>query len=267
MNAALRLAAPPPGPRGSAVAEIAAGFALASASDLDRAALQRRYDRKYLLSREVAADVLAAVRGDYRTVLAGDERLALYDTFYFDTPSLRSYHEHRRGRRPRFKLRIRNYIDRALSMLEYKEKTPRGDTRKLRWKRASMSESLTPADEALLADAVPGLFAEGPLHAEARTVFYRLMLFNARSVERATLDFHLTFERGGRRCAIDGAVVAEVKDGGRGAASPLVSALRQQRARAIPFSKYCVAVAMLGHERSNEFRPALRAIEGGLACT
>ncbi len=251
------------GPRSGPVADLAATFAVASASDLGRAALERRFDRKFLLPAGQAIDVVAALADDYRVVLAREERLALYDTVYFDTPGLRSYHDHRRGRRPRFKLRVRNYVDRELSMLEYKEKTPRGDTRKLRWKRPEMTPSLTSADRALLVEAVPGLFAEGELIPQARTVFYRLMLVNARSVERATLDFQVTLERGGARRAVDSVVVVEVKDVGRGPSSPLVTALRQHQARLLSFSKYCIAVALLGGERCNAFRPSLRAIEGG----
>jgi hypothetical protein len=259
VSAALRLS-----PRAAAVASVAAGFDPATASELERVGLTRRFDRKFLLRVEDAAEVVAAAGRDYRVVLARGERFALYDTIYFDTPSLRFYHDHRRGRRPRAKLRVRNYVDRELSMLELKEKTSRGDTAKLRWERPSMSAELTGLDVERLRKARPGLFSEGALVEQARTVFYRLMLVNVASVERATLDFGLSLERGDERCALDGTVVVEVKDGGRGTQSPLVAALRQRGARALPFSKYCMAVALLGHERANAFRPALRAIEGGL---
>lgn len=251
-------------PRVEAAASAASVFVPAGAAELERASLQRRFDRKYLLRADGAASLLHDIGGDYRVVLARRERFALYDTTYFDTPSLRLYHDHRRGRRPRAKVRVRNYIDRDLSMLEFKEKTPRGDTRKLRWERPALTTELGDDDVARLAGVCPALFSEGPLVAQARTVFYRLMLLNVRTVERATLDFGLTLERGDARCAVDELVVVEVKDGGRGAPSPLVAALRHRAARALPFSKYCIAIARLGHERANEFRPSLRALEGGL---
>lgn len=249
--------------RTGALAEAADRFDVADPRDLERASLQRRYDRKFILRADRAASVLATVGDDYRVVLAGDERFARYDTMYFDTPSLRCYHDHRRGRRPRYKVRIRNYLDRALSMLEYKEKTGRGDTRKLRWRRPCLDATLSAADEARLREGAPGLFAEEALVPQARTVFYRLMIISKHSVERATLDFQLVFERGDARATLDALTVAEVKDCGRGAASPLVSALRGAQARVLPFSKYCVAIALLGHERANAFMPSLRAIEGG----
>ena len=251
------------GPRSGPVADLAATFAVASATELERAALERRYDRKFLLPASQALAVVGALVGGYRVVLARQERLALYDTVYFDTPSLRSYHDHRRGRRPRFKLRVRNYVDRELSMLEYKEKTARGDTRKMRWKRPEITTELTSADRALLLGAVPRIYSDGELVPQARTIFYRLMLVNASSVERATLDFHVTFERADARRVVDSMVVVEVKDVGRGPASPLVCALRQHQARLLSFSKYCMAIALLGDEPANAFRPSLRAIEMG----
>lgn len=259
MSAAIFL---PPPPRATALADAVAAFEAASREELERASLQCRFDRKFLLRADRAADVVRAVTADYRVVLARGRRLALYDTTYFDTPSLRCYHDRRRRRLARFKVRIRNYLDRELSMLEFKEKTPRGETRKARWKRPDLTSELTAADEALLAGARADMFDEGPLVPQARTVFHRLMLLNAGTVERATLDFGLALERGPERRLIEPVVVVEVKDGGRGAVSPLVAALRRHGARPTPFSKYCVAVALLAGERANAFRPTLRALEG-----
>ncbi len=249
------------GVRMPALADVVSAYPVAAPAELERAALTRRFDRKFLLRAEHARAVAESLAGHYRVVLARDERFALYDTVYFDTADLRLYHDHRRARRPRAKVRIRNYLDRELSMLEFKEKTPRGDTRKARWARPDMSLALTADDLARLATVAPALVDAG-LEPAARTAFYRLMLVNAVTVERATLDFHLTLSRGGAERVVDELVVVEVKDGGRGAVSPLVSALHHHHARALPFSKYCMAVALNSRERANSFLPSLRALAG-----
>lgn len=249
-------------PRRGEFAEAVEGFEPAEPADLERVSLQRRYDRKFLVPAALIGAALRSLRDDYRVVLAGGERFAHYDTFYFDTPTLRFYHDHRRRRAPRFKVRIRNYADRGLSVLEFKEKTARGDTHKRRWERPDASPALTDLDRERLASASPRVFAEGDLVPVARTVFYRLMLVSKRSVERATLDFHLTLERDEHSRTLDGLVVVEVKDVGRGQASPLVTAVRRAGGKAVPFSKYCAAVALLAGERANTFRPALRAFDG-----
>jgi hypothetical protein len=244
------------------LAAIIAEYDAAAPADLERLSLQRRFDRKFLVPSATIGEVLRSIREDYRVVLAGAQRFAHYDTWYFDTPTLRFYHDHRRRRSPRFKVRIRNYADRNLSVLEFKEKTSRGDTSKRRWERSELSRDLTPLDLERLASASPRVFAEGSLVPVARTVFYRLMLLNRRTVERATLDFNLALERDDQRRTLDSFVIVEVKDVGRGQASPLIAAVRRAGGKSVPFSKYCAAVALLSGERANTFRPTLRAFDG-----
>jgi hypothetical protein len=244
------------------LAEIIAESATAAPADLARASLERRFDRKFLVPARHVGEALRSVGGDYRVVLAGEARLAHYDTLYFDTPTLRLYHDHRRRRAPRCKVRIRAYRDRDLSVLELKEKTARGDTRKRRWTRPDGEAALTPRDRAHLAEADAGLFTEGELVPVARTEFFRLTLVSPRTVERATLDFDVTLELRGRRRTLANFAIVEVKDAGRGQTSPLVAAVRRIGGKAVAFSKYCAAVALLGGERANTFRPALRAFDG-----
>ncbi len=246
------------------LAAIIAEYAAADPADLERLSLQRRFDRKFLVPAATIGEVLRSICEDYRVVLAGAQRFAHYDTWYFDTPTLRSYHDHRRRRSPRFKVRIRHYVDRKLSVLEFKEKTSRGDTNKRRWERPELSRDLTPLDLERLASASPRVFAEGSLVPVARTVFFRLTLLNRRTVERATFDFNLALERDDRRRTLDGFVIVEVKDVGRGQASPLLAAVRRAGGKRVSFSKYCAAVALLSGERANTFRPTLRAFDGAL---
>ncbi|MFO0558533.1 MAG: VTC domain-containing protein [Polyangiales bacterium] len=235
----------------------------ASADELNRASLQRRFDRKFLLPTDAAGPLLELVAHDYHVVLAGEARFAQYDTVYFDTPDLRFYHDHRRRRRPRVKVRIRHYIDRGFSMLEVKQKTVKGDTVKHRWQRESNEMTLTEAEQALVAGAVAPIKLDVALAPQARTRFSRLMLVGTRSIERATLDFELELEHRARRRPVR-FVVVEVKDTGRGAQSPLLLALRAAHAKQRSFSKYSVAVASLSDERTTSLRPLVTLVDRGL---
>lgn len=250
-------------PRPEALVSVVDAMAPADASDLSRASLQRRFDRKYLLRAESAAALLALVAEDYRVVLAGSARFALYDTVYFDSPDLRCYHDHRRRRKPRFKVRVRHYVDRGFSMLEVKQKTQRGDTTKHRFEREGTELAMTDAEQEHVRSIAPGLFHNGPLVPQARTVFSRLMIIGKRSVERATLDFDLVLECGERRRPVP-FIVVEVKDTGHGATSPLVLALRAAHAKQSSFSKYSVAVASLGGQRTTTLRPLVTLVHRGL---
>lgn len=243
---------------------LAAGFETASKSSLEALALQRRFDRKFLLRAHDAPELLTRVRDEYRVVLAGGERFALYDTTYFDTPDLRCFHDHRRKRRPRVKIRVRHYADRGLTMLEVKQKTASGATHKERWERPYGLDALGEEEFALLRPVCPATLPVEQLGPQARTVFYRLMLLGKRTAERVTLDFSVSFERAHTRRVLDGGVVVEVKDSGRAQDSPLVTALRSLRASGRTVSKYCAAVALIDRGRVNEFLPGLRALEGVL---
>jgi hypothetical protein len=235
---------------------------VADQGELERSALQRRFDRKYLLPLDAAPALLDAVAGDYRVVLAEQARFALYDTQYFDTDDLRCFHDHRRRRVPRSKVRVRHYVDRGFSVFEIKTRTARGDTKKSRWDRDGTSLAMTDAEQALVARAARSLTGRGPLVPQARTVFRRLMLVSARSVERATLDFDLVLSRRERSHVVP-FVVVEVKDTGRGGPSPLVLALRAAGARLRSFSKYSVTVAALSDERITTLKPLVSALSRG----
>jgi len=72
-------------------------------------ALQQRIDRKYLLSQRQLETVLAGLAADYRVARAGAVLAARYETIYFDTIDRRLFDDHRRGRLPRYKVRLRDH--------------------------------------------------------------------------------------------------------------------------------------------------------------
>ncbi|UIN31985.1 polyphosphate polymerase domain-containing protein [Microbacterium binotii] len=109
------------------------------AVDLDTmtadAALLTRVDRKYVVPVDDARRLLASM-GEIAGVPAaleidGQRELA-YRSVYFDTPDLLSYRLAARGRRRRFKLRTRTYIDTGAAYLELKTRGARGLTLKER---------------------------------------------------------------------------------------------------------------------------------------
>lgn len=107
-----------------------------SLPELDAAAaLQTRLDRKYIVPPRVASALLesslAAAPGLQVLSIAGD-RTARYASVYFDTPELDSYRGAAHGRRRRFKVRTRAYVDSGLCFLEVKTAGGRGETIKAR---------------------------------------------------------------------------------------------------------------------------------------
>src|SRR5690606_37665419 len=95
---------------------------------------------------------LRGLHAHYHILLAGGAGWARYETCYFDTPDLLTFHEHIRGRRPRVKLRIRHHLDRRRSFLEVKRKTNGGKTEKVRVPRSFGDSFLSPNDRSFIGD-------------------------------------------------------------------------------------------------------------------
>lgn len=109
--------------------------------------LQTRLDRKYLVDPELVVEAVRTLGPSLRALTIGDLRDFRYDSVYFDTPSLDSYLGAATGRRRRFKVRTRSYLDSGECVLEVKTAGGRGHTVKERLPYAlDLRSSLT--DEA-----------------------------------------------------------------------------------------------------------------------
>ena len=223
--------------------------------------LQQRVDRKYLLgaaSLEALLDRLRSGSG-YCLLRAGQHVWARYESIYLDTPRRDLYHAHRRGRRPRYKIRIRHHIDRQLTFLEIKCKGNSGRTVKRRLalpygqnhlgsRESQFIEALVPLDGAALMPCVS-------------VSFLRVTLVGDGLNERLTLDRDVTFVGGTREERLSRLVIGEVKQARYSNHLGAVAALRELHVREAAFSKYCVGTNLVASVAGNMFRPTLRAVE------
>ncbi|MFF3938532.1 VTC domain-containing protein [Streptomyces phaeofaciens] len=97
-----------------------------------RAELLTRVDRKYVLPLADLPFVLGGLDTGVRALDIDGQRDFGYRSRYLDTPALDAYLGAARGRRRRFKVRIRSYLDSGLDFLEVKTRGPRGTTVKQR---------------------------------------------------------------------------------------------------------------------------------------
>ncbi len=175
-----------------------------SLAELDAvAALQTRTDRKYVVSRNMAARLVRGLGGSARVLEIDGMRTFRYESVYFDTPDLRMYLEAARGRPRRVKVRTRTYLDSGLCMLEVKTRDRRGLTVKHRLPHP-VAESSWLNGEAL---AFVGGFGEladlgAVLRPTLTTMFDRTTLLLGAGEARITVDTDL------RMVAPDGAVAA-----------------------------------------------------------
>lgn len=248
-------------PRWEPEAEPLAGYARVTPELLASRALQQRVDSKFLLTRRQLVAVLATLTPSCALLASPGQWWGTYRSVYLDTPELRLFHDHRRGRRRRFKVRLRHYLDRRLSYLEVKLKGRPGLTAKRRRRLDYGASELAAADWQFIADAIaPEQVALGPV----MTVTYqRITLVGVSAVERVTFDLGLTVadERGEH--SFGDAVIAEVKQPRFDVTTPAVSALRAVGARKARASKYCLGLMALRSDlRANRLQPAFRRIQG-----
>jgi hypothetical protein len=241
------------------IARALEAFGEAPPALLDARLLQQRVDRKFRLHVNTLERLLDHLIEGHRAVRSGSTLAAGYRTRYFDTPDRRSYHDHRRDRRPRYKVRIRHHLDRGLSFLEIKRKGGDGRTTKARRPYPFECEALD--DEALrFIDRYCPFGAASLVHGPL-IEFRRATLVGEVIDERITLDWGLSVTDDVRCEELPHVAIAEVKQGRYSNATPAVRALRTLHVRERSVSKYCVASAKLSPVPANVFRPVLRAME------
>lgn len=198
--------------------------------------LARRTETKFVVPRAALDLLLEALVPHAGVVESSGRRLARYSTVYFDTPGLRCFHDHRRGVRPRCKIRLRHYLDRSLTFLEIK--TRRGlVTDKLRFEREPGHTELDAADRALLADRT-GLDDLGP---RAWTLYARATLVGLGAIERVTIDTDIELRT-------------------TAGATRLQDVVRRLGHRPLSISKYCAAIATTREIREGRLTYGLRRL-------
>jgi hypothetical protein len=94
--------------------------------------LQTRVDRKYALPLAELPDLVADLPDGFAVLTVDGRRSHSYESVYFDTADLACYHAAAHGRRRRFKVRTRSYLDTSVCLLEAKTVGGRGETVKRR---------------------------------------------------------------------------------------------------------------------------------------
>ncbi|MFD1145584.1 polyphosphate polymerase domain-containing protein [Saccharothrix hoggarensis] len=214
---------------------------------VERAALQTRVDRKYLVPAEALPRLLAQLAPHAKVLDIGGERTFRYESVYFDTPRLASYHCAAYRRRRRFKVRTRTYLDSAECWLEVKISGARGSITKHRLpyhprdcgtvepgrgfvEEALARESLGPADG-------------GALDPVLVTDYHRTTLLLPESASRVTIDTSLSWRDADSALRLSGLAVVETKSAS--AATPVDRMLWQRGMRPARISKYATGLAAL----------------------
>lgn len=245
---------------GNTITNALARFQLADATLVGNRKFLRRTDSKFLMSEGGIESLLVKLQPSYALLPASGAPLASYRTLYFDTLDYRCFHDHRRGRRPRFKARIRHYDDRVLSYLEVKTKGGGNVTAKARIPRVFRDDSLSAEDRDFLSEHTP--ISGDDLHPMLWTNFSRLTLLSLHGPERVTIDLNLEFRSDQQAITMKGVAIVEVKQAAYSVRTPVMQELRGRRIRPASASKYCAALYATRDPRpNNRLLPSFRAME------
>lgn len=212
------------------------------------AALQTRVDRKYLVDSALAEELLATVPAQALVLEADGLRSFTYDSVYFDTPGRESYLLAAYGRRRRYKIRTRTYVDSGLGFLEVKTEGARSATVKERIPYSPADRSrLTAQGQAYVAETL-STFAARPavslLAPVLETGYARTTLYLPGSASRATVDSGVTWRvPGSPGRVLEGRVIIETKSGSR--AGALDRHLWAHGVRPCRISKFATGLAAL----------------------
>lgn len=212
------------------------------------ASLQTRIDRKYLVPVDRLQGLLSTFREEMQ-VLATDGVTAFdYDSVYFDTPELDSYHLAAFGRRRRYKIRTRSYLNSGVSFLEVKTEGSRSATVKERIPYDIANRSVITGDGAeyiaqTLADTGTTLRTEA-LAPVLETRYARITALLPTTNSRVTIDLDVAWSLPGQEPIIlRDHVVLETKSGS--APGGLDRHLWQGGIRPSRISKFATGLAAL----------------------
>lgn len=237
---------------------------------LEEVALLNRTDTKYLLTEQQTLAILRRCVRHLRVLEVEGRRASFYSTQYFDTERLDMYLDHHNGLRDRYKVRLRSYVESGNAWLEIKRKTNLERTIKRRL-------ALSDVDPELGQDAVGNFTREEAyfirectpydplaLRPVVNNEFKRITLasFGQTSPERITVDVGLHLRWRNQTLQLPGLVIAEVKRPRSATASVFAKTAGVLRIQPTPFSKYCIAIAMLAPDvRVNLFKETMRKVE------
>lgn len=244
---------------------ILTAFREASTDLLRVRTLQQRFDRKYVLTPGQLPELLEMLRTNYHVLTAAGRTVARYETLYFDTPDRQAYHDHRRDRFPRCKVRLRHHLDRQCSFLEIKSKRAGGRTTKARMELPFGQRELN--DEARRFIGARCAIPVDLLQPCVSLTFLRVTLLAVAIEERVTLDWQVAFHDDSHTAALQDVAIAEIKQRRYSNHEGAARAFRQLRIREQRVSKYCVASASLAPVNRNTFKPTLRALAKLGACS
>jgi len=233
-----------------------------------KASMLNRINNKYLVPTEGMTGLLQSLKPHFEILEINKKRTFLYQSCYFDDDKYVTYFAHHQGRRNRFKVRTRKYLDSGMCFLEVKLKSSRGRTIKRRvpyqWdKDGKLDNEAKKFISASVNELLPGCGFAPQATAVLQMEFKRITLAAKDGGERLTMDYGLTFLRDTESVSLPGdLLIVEVKSGhGHGMADRVMREHHYHKVKRC--SKYCLGLNFMKQvSKNNRFLHVLRKLSG-----
>lgn len=228
--------------------------------EMEHANLLDRKESKYLLTLDQARDLISHLPDSYRVFEVDGNRIQTYSTTYFDSPSFSLYLTHHNGKKPRYKLRTRYYVNSDLKFLEVKEKLNTGRTIKHRIPIENMITQMGSDFKDFLCSCLP--FDCSQFKPVLINQYRRITLVSTDTPERITLDVDLSYNSGSSEIDLPKVVITELKRSSNHSISPAHDHLTNMRVHPKGFSKYCIGISLIYGNliKHNNFSITLRLL-------
>jgi len=235
-------------------------FPKVNLDDLDKVKLMNRVDLKYCIHINKLPAILKAIQSDYSLLEIQDKIIFEYDNTYFDTPDNQMYKSHQNGKKNRFKIRIRKYVQSDINFLEVKFKNNKGRTIKERIERSDFQSNFTNHELQFIEQS--SSFSGHQLEPKIRSFFNRFTLVDNEFTERVTIDIFPGFKNNEREIILNNLVIIEIKQSKTSKPALITKILKEYKISKQGFSKYCIGRSLLEEEiKRNNFKPLLLKIK------
>ncbi|MEI8112459.1 MAG: polyphosphate polymerase domain-containing protein [Bacteroidia bacterium] len=235
-------------------------FKTVTLDDLDKVKLMNRSDSKFCMHITQLPHILEALYADYSILEINGKSIFNYDNTYFDTPDNQMYLSHQNGKRNRFKIRVRNYIESNLSFLEIKFKNNKGRTIKDRIEKQDFIPEFTSNENIFLKNSCP--YTGNELEPKINSFFKRFTLVNDQYTERVTFDIFPGFSNHEKTITLNNLVILEIKQDKSSDTSRVIKIIQSEKICRNGFSKYCIGRSILEDNiKKNNFKPLLLSLK------
>ncbi len=213
-----------------------------SLDELSEYKLLNRIDTKYICNSIYLSEIIDRVGIDYKIQTSNSERIFGYESLYFDTPKMKTYFDHHQGKRIRYKIRFRKYLDTGDVFLEVKKKKDYIRTNKKR-NQFDFSNTLEKEHIRFIGNNI--CIPDSGLQPTIWTIFDRVTLAGKNHLERITIDTNVRFKNNNKEISLPGLSIIEVKRDKADSVSIFAKALRELNIRPYGFSKYIIGNVLL----------------------